>query len=246
MEVHHHSHPNTSSGHRKKWSNYFWEFMMLFLAVFCGFMAENIREHKIEHKRAKQFALSLLSDIKEDTVALHTAINYGDRKVRNIDSLVLQIEKPREQWNDSMIYVYEGIAGRIRPFVHNSGTYDQMKASGSLRYFSHELSDLLNQYSVQATKTKVRDDIHLNYASNLLNPFIMTIVDTRGLIHLQNNHLPTRPLVLRKTDKETVSLWINYATVVQSTQERSVVEYRAMLAKAEQVIETLKKEYRLD
>ena len=34
MEVHHHSHPSTSSGHRKKWTHYFWEFLMLFLAVF--------------------------------------------------------------------------------------------------------------------------------------------------------------------------------------------------------------------
>jgi hypothetical protein len=241
MEVHAHTHTP-----RKKWTHYFWEFIMLFLAVFCGFMAENIREHKIEHKRAKQFALSLLSDIKEDTTALHTAIYYADRKVRVIDSLVLQIENPGELWNDSLIYIYEGIAGRIRPFVHNSGTYDQMKASGSLRYFTHELSDLLNQYSVQAIKTKVRDDIHLNYASNLLNPFMMNIMDARVLIQLQNNQQPTRPLVFRKTDKETVSLWINYATVVQSTQERSVVEYHAMLSKAEQVIKTLKKEYHLE
>ena len=35
MEVHHHSHTS-----RKKWMHYFWEFLMLFLAVFCGFLAE--------------------------------------------------------------------------------------------------------------------------------------------------------------------------------------------------------------
>ena len=65
MEVHHHSHTS-----RKKWTHYFWEFIMLFLAVFCGFLAENFREHQIEHKRAKQFARSLLNDLKEDTAAL--------------------------------------------------------------------------------------------------------------------------------------------------------------------------------
>jgi hypothetical protein len=32
MEVHHHSHPSPSSGHRKKWTHYFCEFLMLFLA----------------------------------------------------------------------------------------------------------------------------------------------------------------------------------------------------------------------
>ena len=32
MEVHAHAHTA-----RKKWTHYLWEFLMLFLAVFCGF-----------------------------------------------------------------------------------------------------------------------------------------------------------------------------------------------------------------
>ena len=41
MEVHSHTHSP-----RKKWTHYFWEFLMLFLAVFCGFLAENIWDYK--------------------------------------------------------------------------------------------------------------------------------------------------------------------------------------------------------
>jgi len=40
MEVHAHSHTE-----RKKWTHYFWEFFMLFLAVTLGFLVENQREH---------------------------------------------------------------------------------------------------------------------------------------------------------------------------------------------------------
>ncbi len=48
MEVHHHTH----AAHGKKtWKNYFWEFLMLFLAVFCGFLAEYQLENKIEYDR---------------------------------------------------------------------------------------------------------------------------------------------------------------------------------------------------
>ena len=50
MEVHAHTHTA-----RKKWTHYFWEFLMLFLAVFCGFLAEYQLEHKIEKDREKQF-----------------------------------------------------------------------------------------------------------------------------------------------------------------------------------------------
>ncbi|MBK9661472.1 MAG: hypothetical protein IPO68_16495 [Chitinophagaceae bacterium] len=51
MEVHHHAHTA-----RKKWTHYFWEFLMLFLAVFCGFLAENQREHyvKLNGQRSMQ------------------------------------------------------------------------------------------------------------------------------------------------------------------------------------------------
>jgi hypothetical protein len=45
MEVHHHAHASDPALHRgrKKWTHNFWEFLMLFLAVFCGFLAENQR-----------------------------------------------------------------------------------------------------------------------------------------------------------------------------------------------------------
>jgi len=241
MEVH--AHPHSP---RKKWTHYFWEFLMLFLAVFCGFLAENIREHKVEHQRAKQFARSLVSDIKADTAALHTVTGFGNKKVAAIDSLIAQIEQPNERWNDTLVYYYQGLAGRIRPFGHNAGTYEQMKASGSLRYFKQELTDLLNQYDVQAKKTAVREDIHLNYASNMLNPFALQVMDARPLIQLQDGSPLTHPLVFRKTDKETIALWINYATIVQSTQKRTVTEYNSMLEKAKETLLALQKEYHLE
>jgi hypothetical protein len=52
MEVHHHSHTSDPDSHRgrKKLTHYFFEFLMLFLAVFAGFLAENWREHIVERK----------------------------------------------------------------------------------------------------------------------------------------------------------------------------------------------------
>ncbi|MEJ7674922.1 MAG: hypothetical protein WKF59_20040 [Chitinophagaceae bacterium] len=40
-----------STKEKKTWKSYFWEFLMLFLAVFCGFLAEYQLEHKIEKDR---------------------------------------------------------------------------------------------------------------------------------------------------------------------------------------------------
>ena len=64
MEVHKHPHHVT---HKKKWGEYLLEFFMLFLAVFLGFVAENIRETSVESHREKEYMESLINDIKADT-----------------------------------------------------------------------------------------------------------------------------------------------------------------------------------
>ena len=50
MEVHAPTNPSTirepqGSGHRKKRTHYFSEFLISFFAVFCGFLAENFRAY---------------------------------------------------------------------------------------------------------------------------------------------------------------------------------------------------------
>src|SRR4029077_13564688 len=98
MEVHAHTHTE-----RKKWTHYLWEFLMLFLAVFAGFLAENQREHIVERRRAEQFACSLLADLKADTGALAVAIGYSNKKIKAIDSFFSEIELTPGKWNDTLM-----------------------------------------------------------------------------------------------------------------------------------------------
>jgi hypothetical protein len=39
-------------------------------AVFCGFLAENFREHQVEHQREKQYIISMLRELEADTAQL--------------------------------------------------------------------------------------------------------------------------------------------------------------------------------
>ncbi len=48
---------------------------MLFLAVFCGFLAEYLLEHKIEREREKQFMGSLISDLKDAAIKIDRTHN---------------------------------------------------------------------------------------------------------------------------------------------------------------------------
>jgi hypothetical protein len=84
MEVHAHSHTP-----RKKWTHYFWEFFMLFLAVTLGFLVENQREHMVEHRREKEFMISLVEDLKLDTAQFSRIRLYRLDRLRNIDSTII-------------------------------------------------------------------------------------------------------------------------------------------------------------
>src|SRR5690348_8331488 len=99
MEVHHHAH---APG--KKWTHYLWEFLMLFLAVFCGFLAENTREHMLEHKKAKAYARSLLKDLQNDTADILTAERYESRTMDMIDSLMSLTVKPATAYKGGQLY----------------------------------------------------------------------------------------------------------------------------------------------
>src|SRR3954470_1161422 len=66
MEIHKHPHHVM---HKKKWGEYLLEFFMLFLAVFLGFISENIRESNIEHKREVDYAAELLKELSLDSTA---------------------------------------------------------------------------------------------------------------------------------------------------------------------------------
>jgi len=133
MEVHAHTHPPTSSGQRKKWAHYFWEFLMLFLAVFCGFLAEYQLEHKIERDRAKQFLQSMLIDVRTNIKNLDSLIKQDKIIIANHDGLVNWLLKDsaaidRAAFAKSMGAVW------VRNFLVRKETYEQMKSSGSLRY----------------------------------------------------------------------------------------------------------------
>ena len=140
MEVHHHSHTS-----RKKWTHYFWEFLMLFLAVFCGFLAEYQWEHTIEHNRERQFITTLVEDLKSDTAQLQSNVNYRKSRERMCDSLIIYLSDHKNKGND--IYFYARNLSRPQYFSPNDRTLQQLKNSGGLRLIRNlRVSDNIMSY----------------------------------------------------------------------------------------------------
>jgi hypothetical protein len=142
MEVHAHTHTE-----RKKFTHYLWEFLMLFLAVFCGFLAENQREHMVEHSREKRYMQSLYSDLKKDTAYISNYAAYLSLNSKRLDS-VKKIINSRQYISDPKnFYRLASLSRSVRYFEsHNSG-YEQLKSSGNLRLIrKKELADSLVDY----------------------------------------------------------------------------------------------------
>ncbi len=181
MEVHTHTHtadpdPSTSSGHRgrKKWTHYFREFLMLFLAVFCGFLAENQREHIVEAHRAKEYARSLLNDLREDTTELRRGIEHIAFLITTTDSFSSIVSK---NYNKNAVpgtfYYYCRFTSFSYPVDWNSSTINQLIQSGNLRYFKNkDLVNKINKYyafQLIITSQGENDMIHREKIRDLRN-----------------------------------------------------------------------------
>jgi hypothetical protein len=67
---------------------------MLFLAVFCGFLAENFREHTIEKERERKYMQSLARDVKADVSLINQLREGWQNNYDAADSLYRLIAGP--------------------------------------------------------------------------------------------------------------------------------------------------------
>jgi len=153
MEVHAHTHTVPIAIGKKKWTHYLWEFLMLFLAVFSGFLAENWREHIVEHKREKQYIRSMIADLKEDTVNITSVIEYNIKKFNGMDTLSGLLGN--NNFSDSaqlrLFKLNMAYASNMSAIVINDRTLRQLLNSGNMRLIHEQkISDSIMQYYGEA------------------------------------------------------------------------------------------------
>lgn len=85
MEVHHH--PELPHGEKKRFKEYFLEFIMIFLAVTMGFIAENIREHLSDNAKEHEYIIGLIKNLEVDTMNLKRTIKNNRVQISGIDTL---------------------------------------------------------------------------------------------------------------------------------------------------------------
>ena len=242
MEVHHHSHTP-----RKKWTHYFWEFFMLFLAVTAGFFVENQREHYIEHKREKQFISTLIEDLKSDTAQL--ALNIAYRRVREIlcDSLIICINEHRRKGSE--IYFYARNLSRPQYFLTNDRTLQQLKNSGALRLIRNlNASDSIMFYDQQmkylSTLSEDERSIRDNFRELIGTVFHGNILYSQiDSTDFANYNRPAGNPALFMHDEASINKVISSAQYLKTVIRGVRVRQERSKIMAEQLLMFLRKEY---
>jgi hypothetical protein len=233
MEVHAHTHTA-----RKKWTHYLWEFLMLFLAVFCGFLAENKREHMIEHKREKKYMISLLEDVKSDTLLLKNALAFNKNRILIVDTLLAEMAKGDLFTDCRKVYNLSNQSG-FWDFVSNDGTMQQLKTASGLRL-------IRNQKVVDAILQYDKDVRGLYINQGIFNNFMISWAEK----HI--NFFPTmsleansgQPVPLKK-DKSTLEVFYGVELTYKTFLELLVGPQESLLKKGIKLIQLIKTEYNL-
>jgi len=145
MEVHSHTHTA-----RKKWTHYFWEFFMLFLAVSAGFLVENQREHYVEHQRAKIYAANLYDELKKDTMQLNDLSHNLKFVSHKLDTFCLLVKgEYKPGLTNGMLYYYSSFVTNVEYFSSNNTTIEQLRSSGNLRIMGNKLAYKISEYDRQ-------------------------------------------------------------------------------------------------
>jgi len=144
METHaQHLHKAPGNG----WKHYFFEFFMLFLAVFCGFLAENFREHYVEKEKARQYIESLYDDLKNDTARIAGNAAFDGRKIEVLGMLndCYDAILKNTRYNDCLLNIIQQTATN-RPFIRTDRTLKELANAGGFRLLNQEDADSIISY----------------------------------------------------------------------------------------------------
>jgi hypothetical protein len=246
MEVHAHTHTP-----RKKWTHYFWEFFMLFLAVTLGFFVENQREHFVENKREQQYIQSFFEDLTADENDLQSNINFLRQQSKEADSLqklMLQItvQKPANHIYMYLRSITRSSAGLVFP---NDRTIVQLRNAGGMRLIKNKnVSDSMVSYYRTVEIIQFITQEGLVHRRNLRQTY-MPLLNAQDFFKvLDSTNVVTdvpEMLYMRKIDPDIINDCLIEIDRIKTLNLALARRIEILKEKAGHIKEFIQKEYRL-
>jgi len=221
---------------------------MLFIAVFCGFLAEYQLERTIEHHREEVFIQSMIEDIRDDIVLAHEQTSAHATMIAQMDSLVDLLSNYPSGANTGQLYYVARIAPRGIVFFNNDRTIQQMKNSGGFRLVRNQkASNTIMEYyremnimKLVEEREKEEQEDYKRLAVRVFDPVVFrNMIDGSEIKRIQNS-----PALLNDDPAQLKEL----AGIVQylNGSLNRIMALKKDLAKTgEKLITVLEKEYQL-
>jgi len=223
MEVHHPHHPT----HKKKWSEYIIEFVMLFTAVTLGFFAENIREHQVEKHKAIVNVQNLYKDLKNDSVVFSFMLKIRKKQDSSFQIISRLYDQKKIEKDISTLYVaHSFLSLRIMPSV-STMALDQIKNSGALNYIEDErLKQEIQLYANNAVSLKTREQREYAFIDKNIDPLTINRFEYKYYQELSNEDsfeikgdkilaIAKLPEGLKLVEQSTFN-WNNYFSILST------------------------------
>jgi hypothetical protein len=245
MEVHAHTHTP-----RKKWTHYFFEFFMMFLAVFAGFLAENQREHYVEGQREKQYIHSITEDLNADIYMLDSILNARKNMDIMMDSLlyIMNYTDPKQHGNE--IYYFTRRVPRTFRFYTNDRTLSQLKNAGNWRLIKNKnVSERLSTYDNLVRTLTVYIEEREESLVLILYQSINKMFDNKVFESMLNGLSFKRPQnnpQLLTYDKAAINEFCNQVHFRKNSNFYFITVAGKLLTEAKLTLDIIKKEYHLE
>jgi hypothetical protein len=239
---------------KKSLGRFIFEFVLLFLAITAGFFVENLREDFSEKKQEKELIKTMAEDLKIDIKSLQRIIATRDARRQMLDSLTLLINsKDQRQWTH-LTYVQGKKVSRSLDFAYISvtRTYEQLKNANGFRLIGNQqVSENISKYYEQVRLINQLETQELLFIELYL-PICYQIFD--GLVFdkivSQDGHLLTlpenfNPPLLKSYENHLNELNGNLNNI-KSVNKRLKDDEVRLTNQAAELIEFIKKEYKLD
>jgi hypothetical protein len=247
----------------KNWKKYTFEFLMLFLAVFMGFVTENIREDFAEKQQSIELAKSFYEELKSDSIAVASKVEGRIRKEQSIrymvdffrDSALTSSSKPL-----SVNFIWAMTARTPIIFTPRTVVFEQLKSSGSLRYFKNqELQKLIGDLSVAIDYIHVRQLFEETIFNTYIEPIMVNHMDFEFQFKLwegdkvferltayehSNEYIPFHLTQIEKVDRQAIINVLGYyhTNGLKSTR---LIPFQRYIEVNAATLKELRKEYNL-
>ena len=236
---------------KRNWKGYFLEFIMLFLAVTLGFMADNFREKISERTKEKEYIQSMIEDVEEDQINIKEVINVNSQRIDNLHSFLNKCfnysgaNREKIELNKYFTHVL------VHPefIAPTELTMQQLKNAGGMRLIkSKEAINEIIRYDSKLKKIANQQIYYENYQNKEIDigTKVFNLQKLITAIRNPKNNLTSEDFELITEDKSALKELGNSVAMYEGIIEYYVVLLKQLDEQGEVLIQTLESEYKLE